>query len=208
MLRQKAPNPVSQRTTVIQFFDQNPAPVGILKNKCRSPCTGPWSSACPSPPWLAITSIVRIESANKFRRRQSSRSIVRFHQTGGPEVLKIEQTETKQPGPGEVRIAVKALGLEPGRVDVPLRPISGNSRFARAPRATRPPEPSTRSARACKDSKSAMPSARSPHSRRTSMAFMVTLPSCRRPRSQSTPHLCRGPRRQRSGCNTPPLTAH
>jgi NADPH:quinone reductase-like Zn-dependent oxidoreductase len=37
--------------------------------------------------------------------------IVRFHQTGGPEVLKIEQTELKPPGPGEVRIAVKALGL-------------------------------------------------------------------------------------------------
>ena len=37
--------------------------------------------------------------------------IVRFHQTGGPEVLKIEQVDAKQPGPGEVRIAVKALGL-------------------------------------------------------------------------------------------------
>jgi NADPH:quinone reductase len=37
--------------------------------------------------------------------------IVRFHQTGGPEVLKIEQVEAKPPGPGEVRIAVKALGL-------------------------------------------------------------------------------------------------
>ena len=37
--------------------------------------------------------------------------IVRFHQTGGPEVLKIEQVEVPLPGPGEVRIAVKALGL-------------------------------------------------------------------------------------------------
>src|SRR5262245_62487596 len=37
--------------------------------------------------------------------------IVRFHQTGGPEVLKIEQVEVPPPGPGEVRIAVKALGL-------------------------------------------------------------------------------------------------
>ncbi len=37
--------------------------------------------------------------------------IVRFHQTGGPEVLKIENVEVPQPGPGEVRISVKALGL-------------------------------------------------------------------------------------------------
>ncbi len=37
--------------------------------------------------------------------------IVRFHQIGGPEVLKIEQVGVPPPGPGEVRIAVKALGL-------------------------------------------------------------------------------------------------
>jgi NADPH:quinone reductase-like Zn-dependent oxidoreductase len=37
--------------------------------------------------------------------------IVRFHETGGPEVLKIEQVDVPPPAPGEVRIAVKALGL-------------------------------------------------------------------------------------------------
>ena len=37
--------------------------------------------------------------------------IVRFSKTGGPEVLKIEQVDVPPPGPGEVRIAVKALGL-------------------------------------------------------------------------------------------------
>ena len=37
--------------------------------------------------------------------------IVRFHRTGGPEVLQIEQVELPPPGPGEVRLAVKALGL-------------------------------------------------------------------------------------------------
>jgi NADPH:quinone reductase-like Zn-dependent oxidoreductase len=36
---------------------------------------------------------------------------VRFYQTGGPEVLKIETIEVPPPGAGEVRIAVKALGL-------------------------------------------------------------------------------------------------
>ena len=49
--------------------------------------------------------------------------IVRFHQTGGPEVLKIEQVEVPSPGPGEVRIAVKALGLN--RAEVMFR--SGQS---------------------------------------------------------------------------------
>ena len=37
--------------------------------------------------------------------------IVRFHQTGGPEVLRIEEGSTVPPGEGEVRIAVKAIGL-------------------------------------------------------------------------------------------------
>lgn len=37
--------------------------------------------------------------------------IVRFHKTGGPEVLKIENVEVPPPAAGEVRIKVKALGL-------------------------------------------------------------------------------------------------
>jgi NADPH:quinone reductase-like Zn-dependent oxidoreductase len=39
--------------------------------------------------------------------------IVRFHKTGGPEVLKIEEVEVPPPGQGEARIAVKALGVSP-----------------------------------------------------------------------------------------------
>lgn len=37
--------------------------------------------------------------------------VVRFHQHGGPEVLRIEDVELPPPGPGEVQIRVKALGL-------------------------------------------------------------------------------------------------
>ncbi|PLZ01385.1 NADPH:quinone reductase [Burkholderia sp. WAC0059] len=37
--------------------------------------------------------------------------VVRFHQTGGPEVLQVEQIEVPPPGKGEVQIAVKAVGL-------------------------------------------------------------------------------------------------
>ncbi|MGN8020096.1 zinc-dependent alcohol dehydrogenase family protein [Phyllobacterium sp. 22229] len=37
--------------------------------------------------------------------------VIRFHEFGGPEVLRIENVEIPQPGPGEVQIRVKALGL-------------------------------------------------------------------------------------------------
>ncbi|RWO67856.1 MAG: NADPH:quinone reductase [Mesorhizobium sp.] len=37
--------------------------------------------------------------------------MVRFHQHGGPEVLRIEDVRLARPGPGEVQIRVKALGL-------------------------------------------------------------------------------------------------
>lgn len=36
---------------------------------------------------------------------------IRFHQFGGPEVLRIEPVDVRQPGADEVRIRVKALGL-------------------------------------------------------------------------------------------------
>jgi NADPH:quinone reductase-like Zn-dependent oxidoreductase len=37
--------------------------------------------------------------------------IIRFHQLGGPEVLRFEEAEPQQPGKGEVRIRVQASGL-------------------------------------------------------------------------------------------------
>src|SRR5690242_4085281 len=37
--------------------------------------------------------------------------IVRFYETGGPEVLKIENVEAAPPAPDEIVIDVKALGL-------------------------------------------------------------------------------------------------
>jgi len=42
--------------------------------------------------------------------------IVRFHQTGGPEVLKIETVDVPSPSSGEVRIRVWALGLNRAEV--------------------------------------------------------------------------------------------
>ncbi|TPL02699.1 MULTISPECIES: zinc-dependent alcohol dehydrogenase family protein [unclassified Mesorhizobium] len=37
--------------------------------------------------------------------------VVRFHSHGGPEVLRVEDMEVPPPGPGEMRIRVRALGL-------------------------------------------------------------------------------------------------
>ena len=41
---------------------------------------------------------------------------VRFHETGGPDVLKIEEVTVPQPGPGQVRIRVRAIGLNRAEV--------------------------------------------------------------------------------------------
>jgi NADPH:quinone reductase-like Zn-dependent oxidoreductase len=45
--------------------------------------------------------------------------VVRFHQHGGPEVLRIEEVDVPRPGRGEVQIRVRALGLN--RAEVLLR---------------------------------------------------------------------------------------
>ncbi len=45
--------------------------------------------------------------------------VVRIHQHGGPEVLRIEEVEVPPPAPGEVRIRLRALGLN--RADALLR---------------------------------------------------------------------------------------
>ena len=42
--------------------------------------------------------------------------IVRFHETGGPEVLQLEDLPLPEPGKGEVRLRVKAIGLNRAEV--------------------------------------------------------------------------------------------
>jgi NADPH:quinone reductase-like Zn-dependent oxidoreductase len=42
--------------------------------------------------------------------------IVRFHSVGGPEVLKIQEESIQEPGKGEVRLRVKAIGLNRAEV--------------------------------------------------------------------------------------------
>src|SRR5437588_6931066 len=54
--------------------------------------------------------------------------VVRFYETGGPEVLRLEEAEISPPGKGEVQIRIHALGLN--RAEVMFR--SGN--YLSAPR--------------------------------------------------------------------------
>jgi NADPH:quinone reductase-like Zn-dependent oxidoreductase len=37
--------------------------------------------------------------------------IVRFHQIGGPDVLKVEEAPSREPGKGEAKLRVQAIGL-------------------------------------------------------------------------------------------------
>lgn len=42
--------------------------------------------------------------------------IIRFHEVGGPEVLRVEDLAVEAPGPGEVRLRVEAIGLNRAEV--------------------------------------------------------------------------------------------
>ena len=42
-------------------------------------------------------------------KETTNAKVVRFHETGGPEVLKFEDVPLQQPGPGEVRLKVQAI---------------------------------------------------------------------------------------------------
>lgn len=48
--------------------------------------------------------------------------VVRFHTLGGPEVLKIQEEPIPEPGKGEVRLNVKAIGLN--RAEVMFRRVN------------------------------------------------------------------------------------
>jgi NADPH:quinone reductase-like Zn-dependent oxidoreductase len=52
-----------------------------------------------------------VQKADGIHQEDRMARVVRFHETGGPEVLKIEELDVPPPGKGEVQIGVKALGL-------------------------------------------------------------------------------------------------
>jgi NADPH:quinone reductase-like Zn-dependent oxidoreductase len=64
--------------------------------------------------WLAVLDIIAVLEASSislFTENAAMGRVVRFHQTGGPEVLKIEEIGVPSPGKGEVQIRIHALGL-------------------------------------------------------------------------------------------------
>ena len=74
--------------------------------------------------------LLKITSIHKEYRMHKA---IRFHEVGGPEVLKWEDVEVVDPGPGEVRIRHEAIGVNfvdlyqrNGLYKVPLPAIAGN----------------------------------------------------------------------------------
>src|SRR3954471_10961781 len=49
--------------------------------------------------------------ADRTHQENTMAKVVRFHETGDPEVLKIEELEVSPPGQGEIQIRIHALGL-------------------------------------------------------------------------------------------------
>jgi NADPH:quinone reductase-like Zn-dependent oxidoreductase len=54
---------------------------------------------------------VKRAQSDQIHEEDTMAKVVRFHQIGGPEVLKIEDLEVSPPGKGEVQIRIHALGL-------------------------------------------------------------------------------------------------
>src|SRR5260221_6849163 len=50
-------------------------------------------------------------TSTHHRTRKQMAKIVHFHQIGGPEVLKIEEGPSREPGKGEAKLRVQAIGL-------------------------------------------------------------------------------------------------
>jgi NADPH:quinone reductase-like Zn-dependent oxidoreductase len=64
------------------------------------------------------------------------RRIVRFHEIGGPEVLRLEEAAPSQPGAGELLLRVEAIGLNNSeaqlrRGDYPMLKAAFPSRIGR-----------------------------------------------------------------------------
>src|SRR5882762_7590196 len=65
---------------------------------------------------MNLTAFHGIRAVKEIDVDNKTAKIVRFHALGGPEVLKIEEVPIPEPGKGEVRLSVKAIGLNRAEV--------------------------------------------------------------------------------------------
>jgi NADPH:quinone reductase-like Zn-dependent oxidoreductase len=63
-----------------------------------------------------ILSVVEADRDEQKGKEESMSRSVRFHEFGGPEVLKIEDVVVPDPGPKQVRLRIKAIGLNRSEV--------------------------------------------------------------------------------------------
>src|SRR5690242_13516088 len=87
-------------------FRSRPAPSSA---SCRSPAPTAWTCARASEPVGGACDLPL--RAPPSSRRIPMAKAVRFHECGGPEVLRLEEVQVGEPGPGEVRIRHAAVGL-------------------------------------------------------------------------------------------------
>jgi len=64
---------------------------------------------------------------------------IRVHQVGGPEVLSYEEIPVPEPGPGQARVKIEAIGLNfidiyhrTGAYPVPLPRLAGSQRSSKS----------------------------------------------------------------------------
>src|ERR1035441_6952979 len=77
---------------------------------------GEYRTAASSSPGPASNRRNRNKGAHMPNRAPATVRIVRFHQTGGPEVLQLDEFPLPDPAAGEVRLRVKAIGLNRAEV--------------------------------------------------------------------------------------------
>jgi NADPH:quinone reductase-like Zn-dependent oxidoreductase len=65
---------------------------------------------------MRILEMLEIMATKRINVTNETAKVVRFHALGGPEVLKIEDEPIPEPGKGEVRLNVKAIGLNRAEV--------------------------------------------------------------------------------------------
>jgi NADPH:quinone reductase-like Zn-dependent oxidoreductase len=83
-----------------------------LTARAESPC----ENVCPRKFIESFAQAKGSKAAEETCMAKETAKIVRFHTTGGPEVLKIQEEPIPEPGKGEVRLRVKAIGLNRAEV--------------------------------------------------------------------------------------------